>query len=173
MLKFLKYSLFIFLFPLITHSFEISSPAFNNGDDIPKKFGCQYNGGQNISIPINFDDVPMRAKSLALIIDDPDARSVAGKIWVHWIVTDIPTDINSIDEVKDGKINIGNTGRNSNGNKNYGGPCPPNGQHTYNIKAYALSDMIGKSLGEVTQKSFEKKYKDIIISSSLISGKFK
>ncbi len=78
-----------------------------------------------------------------------------------------------VDEHKDGKLGIGKTGRNSNGSKNYGGPCPPNGVHVYNIKVYALNIEINKSLGEMTQKKFEKKYKNEIISSSMISGKYK
>ena len=153
--------------------FTIISPAFNDGEKIPKKYGCKYNGGNNISIPIQFSNVPDDAKSLALIIDDPDAMSVAGKIWVHWILVDIPTETKELKEIKDGKIGIGKTGRNSNGDKNYGGPCPPNGVHVYNIKAYSLNTEIKKSLGEMTQKKFEKKYKSAIISSSMISGKFK
>ena len=94
MKKFQIFLLFITFFSFTSNSYaiEISSPAFKDGDDIPKKYGCSYNGGKNISIPINFSNVPDNAKSLALIIDDPDAKSVAGKIWVHWILTDIPPD---------------------------------------------------------------------------------
>ena len=155
------------------HAFEISSPAFNDGDNIPKKYGCSYNSGKNISIPVNFSDVPDSAKSLALIIDDPDAKSIAGKVWVHWILTDIPPGTKELKEVKNGKVGIGKTGRNSDGKKTYGGMCPPNGTHTYNIKAYVLDSEIKKTLGEMTQKKFEKKYKGNIISSSMFSGKFK
>ena len=166
------FSLFI-VFSFNSFALDISSPAFNDGDNIPKKYGCKYNGGNNISIPLEFSDIPDDAKSLALIIDDPDAMSVAGKIWVHWILVDIPTNTKELKEVKDGKLGIGKTGRNSNGSKNYGGPCPPNGVHVYNIKVYALNIEINKSLGEMTQKKFEKKYKNEIISSSMISGKYK
>ena len=155
------------------NSFSISSKAFIDGEIIPRKYGCKYNGGENISIPLQFSNIPHDAKSLALIIDDPDAKSVAGKIWVHWILTDIPVDTKEIKGVKDGKVNLGKTGKNSSGDKNYGGPCPPNGFHLYNIKAYALNSEIKKSLNEMTQIKFEKKYKNIIISSSKISGKYK
>ena len=165
--------LFLLTFSINAFALEISSSAFNDGDNIPKKYGCKYNGGNNISIPLEFSDIPDDAKSLALIIDDPDAMSVAGKIWVHWILVDIPTETTQLKEVKDGKLGIGQTGRNSNGKKNYGGPCPPNGVHVYNIKVYALKIEIKKSLGAMTQKKFEKKYKNEIISSSMISGKYK
>ena len=163
----------LIIFSFSAFALEISSPAFNDGDNIPKKYGCKYNGGSNISIPLEFSNIPDDAKSLALIIDDPDAMSVAGKIWVHWILVDIPTETKQLTEIKDGKLGIGQTGRNSNGKKNYGGPCPPNGVHVYNIKVYALNIGIKKSLGAMTQKKFEKKYKKEIISSSIISGKYK
>ncbi len=163
----------LIIFSFSAFALEISSPAFNDGDNIPKKYGCKYNGGSNISIPLEFSNIPDDAKSLALIIDDPDAMSVAGKIWVHWILVDIPTETKQLPEIKDGKLGIGQTGRNSNGKKNYGGPCPPNGVHVYNIKVYALNIGIKKSLGAMTQKKFEKKYKKEIISSSMISGKYK
>ena len=168
-----KLLLLILLFSFSAFALEISSPAFNDGDNIPKKYGCKYNGGSNISIPLEFSNIPDDAKSLALIIDDPDAMSVAVKIWVHWILVDIPTETKQLPEIKDGKLGIGQTGRNSNGKKNYGGPCPPNGVHVYNIKVYALNIGIKKSLGAMTQKKFEKKYKKEIISSSMISGKYK
>ena len=174
-MKIIQIILFIIFFSFTSNLYavEISSPAFNDGDNIPKKYGCSYNGGKNISIPINFSNVPDNAKSLALIIDDPDAKSVAGKIWVHWILTDIPPDTKASKEVKNGKVGIGKTGRNSDGKKNYSGMCPPNGTHTYNIKAYALDSEIEKTLGEMTQKKFEKKYIENIISSFTFSGKFK
>ena len=174
-MKIIQIILFIIFFSFTSNLYavEISSPAFNDGDNIPKKYGCSYNGGKNISIPINFSNVPDNAKSLALIIDDPDAKSVAGKIWVHWILTDIPPDTKASKEVKNGKVGIGKTGRNSDGKKNYSGMCPPNGTHTYNIKAYALDSEIKKTLGEMTQKKFEKKYIENIISSFTFSGKFK
>ena len=174
-MKIIQIILFIIFFSSTSNLYavEISSPAFNDGDNIPKKYGCSYNGGKNISIPINFSNVPDNAKSLALIIDDPDAKSVAGKIWVHWILTDIPPDTKTLKEVKNGKVGIGKTGRNSDGKKNYSGMCPPNGTHTYNIKAYALDSEIKKTLGEMTQKKFEKKYRNNIISSFTFSGKFK
>ena len=174
-MKIIQIILFITFFSFTSnlHAIEINSPAFNDGDNIPKKYGCSYNGGKNISIPINFSNVADDAKSLALIIDDPDAKSVAGKIWVHWILTDIPPDTKTLKEVKNGKVGIGKTGKNSDGKKNYSGMCPPDGTHTYNIKAYALDSEINKTLGEMTQKKFEKKYKENIINSFMFSGKFK
>ena len=85
MLKFLSIML-ISLLPICVFAIEINSSAFKDGETIPKKQGCKYNGGKDISIPINFSKVPKNAKSIVLIIDDPDAKKVVGKTWVHWIL---------------------------------------------------------------------------------------
>lgn len=154
------------------NAIEITSPAFGDGESIPKKYACEKRGGENISIPINISNVPENAKSIVLIMDDPDAMSLAGKIWVHWVLFDIPTDVNELPAMKDGKIGIGKSGQNSNYKENYDGPCPPHGMHVYNIKAYALNIEIKESFGALPQIEFEKKYNDAILSSSVLSGKY-
>ena len=77
MLKFFSI-IFLSLLPINAFAIEINSPAFKNGEKIPKKYGCKYNGCKNISIPINFSKVSKDAQSIALIIDDPDAK----KVWM-------------------------------------------------------------------------------------------
>ena len=72
-------------------------------------------------------------------MDDPDAKKVVGKTWVHWILSDIPPDTKYLDEVKYGKLGIGVAGKNSDRSKKYFGPCPPKNEHKYNIKAYSFS----------------------------------
>ena len=129
----------LLLLSFSSNAIEITSPAFNDGESIPKKYACEKRGGENISIPINISNVPENAKSIVLIMDDPDAMSLAGKIWVHWVLFDIPTDVNELPAMKDGKIGIGKSGQNSNYKENYDGPCPPHGMHIYNIKAYSLN----------------------------------
>ena len=156
----------------LEHSLQSATKAFNNGESIPKKYACKKRGGENISIPINISNVPENAKSIVLIMDDPDAMSLAGKIWVHWVLFDIPTDVNELPAMKDGKIGIGKSGQNSNYKENYDGPCPPHGMHVYNIKAYALNIEIKESFGALPQIEFEKKYNDAILSSSVLSGKY-
>ena len=172
MLKFLSLIL-ISLLPISAFAIEISSPAFKDGETIPKKYGCKYNGGKDISIPINFSNVPKNAQSIVLIMDDPDAKKVVGKTWVHWILSDIPPDTKYLDEVKYGKLGIGVAGKNSDRSKKYFGPCPPKNEHQYNIKAYSLNTKLEKSLKALTQEKFEKLYENEIISSFMISGKFK
>ena len=172
MLKFLSLIL-ISLLPISAFAIEISSPAFKDGETIPKKYGCKYNGGKDISIPINFSNVPKNAQSIVLIMDDPDAKKVVGKTWVHWILSDIPPDTKYLDEVKYGKVDVGVAGKNSDRSKKYFGPCPPKNEHQYNIKAYSLNTKLEKSLKGLTQEKFEKLYENEIISSFMISGKFK
>ena len=64
-------------------NFSIVSPSFNEGDEIPKKFGYKF---ENKNPEIDFENIPKDAKSLALIMDDPDAMGAVGKVWVHWLV---------------------------------------------------------------------------------------
>lgn len=109
---------------------KISSPAFSHNQIIPEKYTCD---SQNISPPLEFEDVPEGTKSLALIMDDPDAP---GRIFVHWVVWNIPPDTRQIPEnsvpggTMQGTTDFGRTG--------YGGPCPPSGTHRYFLKLYAL-----------------------------------
>lgn len=110
---------------------EIISPAFGNNQPIPKKYTCQ---GDDINPPLKLANIPEGAKSLALIVDDPDAP---GGMWVHWVVFDIPV----ISEISENTI-PGKQGINDFGRKNYGGPCPPSGTHRYFFKIYALDSKL-------------------------------
>ena len=111
------------------------SPAFENGDAIPVKYTCD---GENISIPLVFENVPKEAKSIAIIMDDPDAPM---GVFVHWVIYDIPASMQGLPEGIPGhpELEYGiKQGRNDFGKIGYGGPCPPSGVHRYYIKAYAL-----------------------------------
>ena len=109
---------------------KISSLAFSPDSEIPVKYTCD---GFDVSPPLNFNDVPANAKSLALIVDDPDAP--AGT-WLHWTLFNINPDITAIEEnsIPTGAVQ-GNT---SYGRPGYGGPCPPSGTHHYYFKLFAL-----------------------------------
>lgn len=110
---------------------EISSPVFSSGATIPQKFTCE---GDNVSPPLNFKDVPEEAQSLALLMEDPDAPSV--KPWVHWVVFNIPRDVKGFEE---GSVSKGAIEGLSTGNTyGYQGPCPPQNEHRYFFKLYAL-----------------------------------
>lgn len=109
---------------------EITSPAFENGERIPRKYTCQ---GPNISPPLQFSNVPDGAKSLALMVEDPDAPA---KPWVHWLVFNIPADASGFGEAA---IAPGSTQGLCNGNTfGYEGPCPPENEHQYLFRLYAL-----------------------------------
>jgi len=110
---------------------KLTSPAFESNQFIPSKYTCD---GEDVSPPLNISQVPERAKSLVLIIDDSDAP--AGS-WDHWIVWNIKASISRIEENKTPKGAV--EGLNDFKKHSYGGPCPPGGIHHYHFKLYALS----------------------------------
>lgn len=123
---------------------KIFSRAFEEYEMIPTKYTCQ---GQNVSPPLSFSDVPEEAKSLALILVDPDAPS--GK-FVHWVMFNIPPVTRELDEniEKVGKLEDGTLqGTNDFGRIGYGGPCPPYGTHRYYFKLYALDTLLNLKPG--------------------------
>ena len=121
---------------------KLDSPVFEANGRIPTKFTCV---GKDVSPPLRITDAPPSAKSLALIMDDPDAP--AGT-WVHWVEWNIPPGPTTIAEAA-GRLGV--QGTNSWGKRGYGGPCPPSGAHRYFFKVYALDAML--TLPEGTQKS--------------------
>ena len=110
-------------------SMKLESPSFKDGETIPKEHG--YKNG-NVSLALIIRDIPESTKSLALIMDDPDAVSAVGKVWVHWILWNIPNNVSKIDKNSipensiEGKTDFGEIG--------YGGPAPPDREHTYVFK---------------------------------------
>lgn len=143
---------------------KLSSPNFENNAAIPPKYTCQ---GLGISPQLNIIDVPEDAKSLALIIDDPDAPS--GN-WNHWIVWNIPAETKTIPENADPKFAIqGNT---SAGKQSYGAPCPPSGVHRYFFKLYALSKML--DLPATSNKAdLEKAMEGFVVDETQLMGTYK
>ncbi|HDN50566.1 MAG TPA: YbhB/YbcL family Raf kinase inhibitor-like protein [Thermoplasmatales archaeon] len=117
-------------------AFRIESPAFHREEMIPKRYTCD---GENISPPLQWQNVPEGTKSLALICDDPDAPLTT---WTHWVVYHIPPDTCELPEsvphteVLEKEIY---QGKNSWGRIGYGGPCPPGKKpHRYYFRLYAL-----------------------------------
>jgi Raf kinase inhibitor-like YbhB/YbcL family protein len=108
---------------------KITSSAFQQGGNIPSKFSCD---GANTSPPLQISDVPSGAKSLVLVVDDPDAPS---GLFTHWTVWNIPPQTSTIAE---GSTPKGVQGTNDFGKSGYGGPCPPSGAHRYYFKIFAL-----------------------------------
>jgi len=108
---------------------KITSSAFQEGGNIPSKFTCD---GSDTSPPLQITSVPVEAKTLVLVADDPDAP---GRLFTHWLVWNIPPQTNSIAE---GSAPKGVQGTNDFGKSGYGGPCPPPGTHRYSFKVFAL-----------------------------------
>jgi Raf kinase inhibitor-like YbhB/YbcL family protein len=108
---------------------KITSSAFHEGANIPSKFTCD---GSDTSPPLQIAGVPSGAKSLVLIVDDPDAPS---GLFTHWLVWNIPPQTGSIAEASAPQ---GVQGANDFGKSGYRGPCPPPGTHRYSFKIFAL-----------------------------------
>jgi Raf kinase inhibitor-like YbhB/YbcL family protein len=140
---------------------EILSPEFQSNGFIPKKFTCQ---GEDVSPALIIKDIPKEAKSLALIVDDPDAPRGT---WVHWVVFDLPL-INRIEE----NSTLGKQGRNDSGRNDYAGPCPPSGTHRYFFKIYALDKMLNLSEG-ITKQKLEKAMEGHILKQAELMGLYK
>lgn len=111
---------------------KITSPAFSQGDKIPVKYTCE---GENAIPPLEISGAPAEAKSLAIIVDDPDAPR--GN-FNHWIIWNIEPNTTRIDGMPAGAV----SGKNSGGNTGFVGPCPPMGTHRYYFKVFALDDKI-------------------------------
>jgi hypothetical protein len=126
----------------VTMSFEISSPAFANGQPIPSDFSCD---GRDVSPALTWTEPPAGAQSFALIMDDPDAPMGT---WVHWVIFNIPASTRDLKEgtptdtqLSDGSLQ----GKTSAGSNGYHGPCPPAGTHRYFFKLYALDTILSLS----------------------------
>ena len=135
---------------------EITSADFEDGGEIPKKFGYKF---ENEEPNISFVRPPSSTTTLALIMDDPDAMAAVGKVWVHWLQYHNLNETSPIE----GKTDFGEIG--------YGGPAPPDGQHTYVFKAYALDTLLDLKEGHSKQE-LENAMKDHIISEAKLTGTF-
>lgn len=124
------------------NSMKISSSAFGEGQAIPKKYTCD---GQEMSPPLAISGVPKEAKSLALILDDPDTSIGT---FTHWVVFNIPPETTAVHEsMPKTSPTFGTAGKNSTGSTDYIGPCPPTGTHRYVFKLTALDAILPLSAG--------------------------
>jgi len=144
--------------------FSITSPDFEEGGEIPKKFGYKF---ENIQPQISFNNVPDTHKSTALIMDDPDAMAAVGKVWVHWLFfTRFTVSSNN-------GVNYGSKvpGKTDFGEIGYGGPAPPDKRHTYVFKAYALDIMLDLKEG-FSKQELEDAMEGHIIAEAKLTGTF-
>lgn len=146
---------------------NLESTSFQNGKEIPRKHGYKF---ENKSPQLIISDAPKSTKSLAIIMDDPDAMAAVGKLWVHWVVWNIPSDTKII---KENTLPLGSIlGRTDFGQEEYGGPAPPDKKHTYFFKLYALDTKLNLAKGS-SKHDLEKAMKDHIIEQVTLTGTFK
>jgi Raf kinase inhibitor-like YbhB/YbcL family protein len=147
---------------------KLSSPAFADGGDVPIRHTCD---GDDLSPRLTWSDVPEGTRSLALIVDDPDAPRGT---FTHWVLYDIPPDTNELAEsLPAGTIGI--AGRNSFGRSGYGGPCPPpeHQAHRYRFTLYAL-DMPSLGLAaNATREEVDAKMQNHILAEVRLVGKYR
>ena len=145
---------------------KLTSSAFSDGSIIPKKYGYNY---QNVNPPLKIENIPSNTKSLVLIMDDPDALSAVGKIWVHWTLWNIPPNISEIPENSfpvdsvQGVTDFGQIG--------YGGPAPPDKKHTYFFKLYAINKTLELKSNSLI-KDIETQLSDCIIAECVLRGTY-
>ena len=147
-------------------TFTLESSAFENGGIIPQKYGYKHG---NTSPPLKINEIPENTVSLVLIMDDPDAMGAVGKVWVHWVVWNIEPKNSKFEENSipsnciEGETDFGEIG--------YGGPAPPDKEHTYIFKLYALDQKLDVSKGS-TKQEIELAMKNHILSETVLEGKY-
>jgi hypothetical protein len=148
---------------------QVTSTAFEDGAMIPSKHTCD---GEDISPPLQWNEVPEGTKSIALIADDPDAPHGT---WVHWVLYNLAADVRQLEEgmpvaaklasgAKQGVTDFGRSG--------YGGPCPPSGTHRYYFTVYALDNVINAS-GQLDKSKLLKTMEGHILGQGQIMGKYR
>ena len=148
----------------------IFSPAFADNEEIPIQYTCQ---GKDLSPPLNWSGVPAETKSLALIVDDPDAPDPqAPKMtWVHWLLFNLPPDCAGLPEAVQKLPDGTGEGLNDWQRTGYGGPCPPIGRHRYFHKLYALDVML-TGLDRPDKARLEKAMEGHILAQAQLVGTY-
>lgn len=151
----------------------LSTDAFTNNAEIPLDYTCE---GEDVSPYLAWEGVPAEAKSLVLIVDDPDAPDPdAPKMtWVHWVLYNIPASAHELPQGIDAGELPGGTlqGMNDWRRTGYGGPCPPVGRHRYFYKLYALDEVL-PDLGMPGKKELEEAMQGHIIAQAELVGTYK
>ena len=151
----------------------LTSPAFTHNGAMPARLTCD---GRDVSPELRWSGLPADTKSLALIVDDPDAPDPAAPrmTWVHWVLYNIPPTATSLAEaVAPGALPAGTRqGLNDWGRTGYGGPCPPIGRHRYFHKLYAL-DVVLPDLGKPTKEVLEAAMRGHVIAEAQLVGTYK
>jgi hypothetical protein len=152
----------------IMEEISISSGAFVEGGSIPLEYTCD---GSDVSPPLLFKGIPGDAKSIALVMDDPDAP---GRTFVHWVIYNIPAGTRQLPKgipmtaaLDDGSLH----GMSDFGRTGYGGPCPPSGTHRYYFKLYALDIVLDLPHG-ASKQQLENAMQGHILAKSELMGRY-
>lgn len=150
----------------------ITSPAFAAGGEIPAEYTCE---GADTSPALEWSGTPDGTKSFALIVDDPDAPDPAApkRVWVHWLLYNIPADATGLPEaVASNALPAGTLeGTNDWNRTGYGGPCPPIGRHRYFFTLYAL-DAALPDLNEPRRAELEKAMRGHVLTEAQVIGTY-
>lgn len=140
----------------------LTSSAFADSGVIPAKHSCD---GGDVVPPLSWSGAPPATRSFALVVDDPDAP---GGTWDHWVVFDIPPTVASIEE---GKVPAGIVGTNSWKKQSWGGPCPPDREHRYFFRLYALDTLL-RLPATSTKRDVEEAMKGHILAEGQLIGRY-
>lgn len=150
----------------------LGSQSFVHNTTIPLVHTCE---GADRSPEIHWSQIPKEAKSLVLIVDDPDAPDPAAPklTWVHWVLYNIPVSIQNLPEGASANLPTGIMEGTNNWNKTgYGGPCPPIGEHRYFFKIYAL-DIVLPDLNQPLKDVLLKAMEGHVVGKGELMGKYK
>jgi Raf kinase inhibitor-like YbhB/YbcL family protein len=146
---------------------KLTSSAFKHNGHIPSKYTCD---GEELSPPLEIADVPKEAKALVLIVEDPDVPKVvrADQMWDHWIVVNLPPTTVSIKENEKVRAILG---KNTGGKNGYQGPCPPDREHRYFFKLFALDQELSVREG-VTKAEVERAMEGHVLAETTLIGRY-
>ena len=142
---------------------RITSPAFGDNEAIPSKYTCD---GEDVNPELKIENVPVGTKSLALVMDDPDAPD---GLWVHWLVWNINPNLRVLVEKAEPRESV--VGKNTWGRNRYGGPCPPSGTHRYMFKLYALDATLDLP-GSAGKEQLIEAMDGHILGEALLTGRY-
>ena len=145
---------------------KLTSPAFKDHAIIPSRYTCE---GDNVSPPLEISEVPAHAKSLVLLMDDPDVPKTlrVDGMWDHWVLFNLPPTLKKIAE----GTSPGTLGKNTSGKNKYEGACPPDREHRYFFRLYALDVLLSLHAG-ATKKEVEGAIKGHILAEAKLMGRY-
>jgi Raf kinase inhibitor-like YbhB/YbcL family protein len=144
-----------------TDVLNVRSVAFSQGGHIPKKYTCE---GEDVNPPLEIGNLPVETKTIALIVEDPDAPHGTFDHWIAW-------NIRPNESIAENSL-PGINGTNGFGKTGYGGPCPPSGSHRYFFKVYALDVQLDLLAGS-NKKALQQTMKGHILAKGELMAHYK